>query len=401
MGVELKDIEQVAEELKGRFSEFQLKNDKRLDAVEAEKGKLSGVVETLNIKLSELEKYKSDMEKELLALKRPGAHGLNPAMEEYKTAYAQYLRKGHEEGLHQLQEKAMRTTVGTDGGFAVIPEIERTVDSLLRNDNPMMDMCTVINVSTSDYKKLMNVGGASSGWVGEEDARPETNTPKLVQIQFPMGELYANPKISQTALDDMFYDAESDLAMQIATEFNEKKGLSFTSGDGVNKPKGVLAGTIVETSDATRAFGSLELVRSGHASQITADGLIKLIYTLKAGYRRSASFMMPTLTLFQVRTLKETGTGAYLWKPGLEAGQNSTLAGYGVGENEDMPALAANAYSVMFGDFKRAYYIVNRMGIRTLRDPFSAKPHVSFYTTARVGGALVDSQALKVLKIAA
>lgn len=399
MGAELKDIEEIAAELKGRFEEFKTKNDKRLEGIEAEKGKLSGVVETLNIKLTELEELKKGLEKELLVLKRPGASGLDPAMEEYKTAYNTFLRKGTEDGLLQLQEKAMRTTVGADGGFAVVPEIERTVDALLRNDNPMMDLCTVINVSTSDYKKLMNIGGASSGWVGEEDARPETNTPKLAQIQFPMGELYANPKISQTALDDMFYDVESDLAGQIATEFNEKKGLAFTTGDGVNKPKGILAGTIVETSDATRAFGSLEFVRSGHASQLTPDAIIKLIYTLKSKYRKAGSFMMPTLTLFQARTLKDT-TGNYLWEPG-KAGQDSTLLGYAVAENEDMPAMAANALAIMFGDFKRAYYIVNRMGIRTLRDPFSSKPHVSFYTTSRVGGALVDSQAVKVLKIAA
>lgn len=397
MAVELKDVQEVAEALGKKFDEFKGANDKRVEALEAEKGKLAGQVETLNCKLSELDDLKSELEKELASAKRPGG-AKGAEVSEHKAAFMQFVRKGKDEGLGELQAKALQTTVDADGGYAVPEELDRNILTLLRDVSPMRQVCGQITVSTPDYKKLVSIGGAGSGWVGETAARPATGTPTLAQIAAVMGEIYANPQATQTSLDDMFFNAEEWLQSEVAREFAEKEGNAFLLGDGTNKPKGLLAYTLSVDNDADRTFGQIQKVHSGTAGDFDADDLIKLIYTLKAGYRSGASFMMPTLTLFKARTFKD-GQGNYLWQPSLQAGQPSTLAGYGIVENEDVPAVAADANAVLFGDFAQAYTIVDRIGTRVLRDPYTNKPNVGFYTTKRVGGMLTDSQAVKVLTL--
>lgn len=397
MAVEIKDVQEVAEALGKKFDEFKSTNDKRVEALEAEKGKLAGQVETLNGKLSELDELKSALEKELADAKRPGASG-SKSVSEHKNAFMQFVRKGKDDGLAELQQKALQTTVEADGGYAVPEELDRSIIELLRDESPMRSVCNQITVSTPDYKRLVNLGGAGSGWVGETAARPATGTPTLAQISAFMGEIYANPQATQTSLDDMFFDAEGWLSAEVAREFAEQEGLAFLTGDGVNKPKGLLAYTMSTDGDATRAFGTLQKVHSGTAGDFDADDLIKLVYTLRKGFRAGASWMMPNTTVFKIRTMKDS-EGNYLWRPGLEAGQPSLILGYSITENEDMPEVAADANAIAFGDFRRAYTIVDRIGTRVLRDPYTNKPNVGFYTTKRVGGMLVDSQAVKVLTL--
>ena len=397
MAVEIKDVQEVAEALGKKFDEFKSTNDKRVEALESEKGKLAGQVETLNGKLSELDELKSALEKELADAKRPGASG-SKSVSEHKNAFMQFVRKGKDDGLAELQQKALQTTVEADGGYAVPEELDRSIIELLRDESPMRSVCNQITVSTPDYKRLVNLGGAGSGWVGETAARPATGTPTLAQISAFMGEIYANPQATQTSLDDMFFDAEGWLSAEVAREFAEQEGLAFLTGDGVNKPKGLLAYAMSTDNDAARAFGTLQKVHSGVAGDFTADDLIKLVYTLRKGFRAGASWMMPNTTVFKIRTMKDA-EGNYLWRPGLEAGQPSLILGYGITENEDMPEVAADANAIAFGDFRRAYTIVDRIGTRVLRDPYTNKPNVGFYTTKRVGGMLVDSQAVKVLTL--
>jgi HK97 family phage major capsid protein len=399
MPADIQDVKQVAEALGAKFDEFKSNNDKRIEAIEAEKSRLAGTVESLNEKLSELDGLKSDLEKEIAAIKRPGATD-DKVVSEHKTAFMQFVRKGKDDGLGELQAKALQTTVDADGGYAVPEELDRSILELLRDESPMRSVCNQITVSTPDYKRLVNLGGAGSGWVGETDARPATGTPTLAQIAAVMGEIYANPQATQTSLDDLFFDAEAWLTAEVAREFAEKEGAAFLLGDGSNKPKGLLAYTLSTDGDATRAFGQIQKIETGTAGTFTSDQLISLIYALKKGYRAGATWMMPTTTLFTVRTMKDS-EGNYLWRPGLEQGAPSLLLGYGITENEDMPAAAADANGIIFGDFKRAYTIVDRIGTRVLRDPFTNKPNVGFYTTKRVGGMLVDSQAVKVLTMAA
>ncbi|HBP1884067.1 MULTISPECIES: phage major capsid protein [Pseudomonas] len=399
MPADIQDVKQVAEELGAKFDEFKQKNDKRVEALEAEKGKLVEQVETLNEKLGQLDDMKSALEKELAGMKRPDGTGTKAASE-HKAAFMQFVRKGIDTGLGELQAKALQIGVDADGGYAVPEELDRNIIELLRDESPMRQVCNQIFVGTPDYKRLANLGGAGSGWVGETAPRPETSTPTLAQISAVMGELYANPQATQTSLDDMFFDVEGWLNSEVGREFSEKEGAAFLLGDGANKPKGLLAYPFAVAGDKTRPYGTLQRLVSGNAGAFSGDNLIDLVQAVKAGYRRAGTWMMNNLTVAYVRKLKDS-EGNYLWRPGLEVGQPSSLLGYGITENEDMPDIAADANALAFGDFKRAYTIVDRIGTRVLRDPYSNKPYVGFYTTKRVGGMLVDSQAVKVLTLSA
>ncbi|HBO8664827.1 TPA: phage major capsid protein [Pseudomonas aeruginosa] len=399
MPADIQDVKQVAEELGAKFDEFKQKNDKRVEALEAEKGKLVEQVETLNEKLGQLDDMKSALEKELAGMKRPDGTGTKAASE-HKAAFMQFVRKGIDTGLGELQAKALQIGVDADGGYAVPEELDRNIIELLRDESPMRQVCSQITVGTPDYKRLVNLGGAGSGWVGETAPRPETSTPTLAQINAVMGELYANPQATQTSLDDMFFDAEGWLNSEVGREFSEKEGSAFLLGDGVNKPKGLLAYPFAVAGDKTRPYGTLQRLVSGNAGALNGDNLIDLVQAVKAGYRRAGVWMMNNLTVAYVRKLKDS-EGNYLWRPGLEVGQPSSLLGYGITENEDMPDIAADANALAFGDFKRAYTIVDRIGTRVLRDPYTNKPYVGFYTTKRVGGMLVDSQAVKALTLSA
>ena len=398
MSVDVKDVEQVAQELQAKFDAFKEKNDKRLEAVEQEKGKLAGEVETLNGKLSELDELKSALEEELKQVKRPAGGPQSKAASEHKTAFIGFMRKGKDDGLRELERKALQVGVDEDGGYAVPEELDRTILNLLKDEVVMRQEATTITVGGANYKKLVNLGGTASGWGGETDARPETDASKLGQIEPFMGEIYGNPQATQTMLDDAFFNVEDWINSELAIEFAEQEEIAFTSGNGTKKPKGFLAYASTLDPDKTRAFGTLQHILSGAAAGVTADAIIKLVYTLRKVHRNGAKFMMNNNSLFAIRILKDS-EGNYLWRPGLELGQPSSLAGYGVAENEQMPDIAADAKAIAFGNFKRGYTIVDRIGTRILRDPYTKKPFVGFYTTKRTGGMLVDSQAIKLLQI--
>ncbi|WP_410733862.1 phage major capsid protein [Citrobacter freundii] len=398
MSVDVKDVEQVAQELQAKFDAFKEKNDKRLEAVEQEKGKLAGEVETLNGKLSELDELKSALEEELKQVKRPAGGPQSKAASEHKTAFIGFMRKGKDDGLRELERKALQVGVDEDGGYAVPEELDRTILNLLKDEVVMRQEATTITVGGANYKKLVNLGGTASGWVGETDARQETDASKLGQIEPFMGEIYGNPQATQTMLDDAFFNVEDWINSELAIEFAEQEEIAFTSGNGTKKPKGFLAYASTLDPDKTRAFDTLQHILSGAAAGVTADAIIKLVYTLRKVHRNGAKFMMNNNSLFAIRILKDS-EGNYLWRPGLELGQPSSLAGYGVAENEQMPDIAADAKAIAFGNFKRGYTIVDRIGTRILRDPYTKKPFVGFYTTKRTGGMLVDSQAIKLLQI--
>lgn len=400
MTVEVKDVEMVAQELQKKFDEFKVKNDKRMEGVEQERAALAGQVETLNGKLSELDELKTSLEDELKALKRPGGGTQSKEAGEHKTAFMEFVRKGKEDGLAELQQRALQVGVDSDGGYAVPEELDRDIIELLKDEVVMRQEATVMTVGGSNYKKLVNLGGTASGWVGETDARPETATSKLGQIEPFMGEIYGNPQATQQMLDDAFFNVEAWINSELAEEFAEKEEIAFTSGDGVKKPKGFLAYASALDDDKVRAFGTLQHILSGNATGVTGDSIINMVYTLRKVYRTGAKFMMNNKTLFAVRILKDSD-GNYLWRPGLELGQPSSLSGYGIAENEQMPDIAADAKAIAFGNFKRGYTIVDRIGTRILRDPYTNKPFVGFYTTKRTGGMVTNSQAIKLMQIGA
>lgn len=400
MAVDHKDVSEVAKELKSSFEEFQKKNDKRIDAIESEKGKLAESVDTLNGKLSELDELKSSLEAELAAVKRPGGGVANKDVAEHKSAFGLFVRKGKDDGLAELEQKAMQTGTDPDGGYAVPEELDRNIISALRDEVVMRQECNVVSVGTPSYKRLVNKGGTGSGWVGETDARPETNTSKIGTVEPVWGEIYGNPAATQTMLDDAFFNVEQFITGELAIEFAEQEEAAFTNGDGSKKPKGLLAYGSDDKADKDREWGKLQHLLLKKPDELTADEVMQLVYTLRKPYRNGAKFMMNNSTLFKVRTLKDS-QGNYLWQPGLQLGQPSALLGYGIAENEQFADMAAGAVPLAFGNFKRCYTILDRIGIRMLRDPYTNKPFVHFYTTKRVGSMMVDSNAVKLLKAAA
>lgn len=309
-----------------------------------------------------------------------------------------YLRQGRE-----TEVKAVQGTVPADGGYAVPREIDAAIARLLTNVSPIRQIAQVVQVGTSGYRKLVTLGGTASGWASETAARPETGTPTFAEIAPPSGDLYANPAASQAMLDDAAFDLEAWLASEIATEFGRAEGAAFVNGNGTNRPKGFLTAPTSAQDDAARAFGTLQFVATGHATALgdTIElTLIDLVHSLKAGHRQGASWVMNSATLAEVRKLK-TDDGAFLWQAGLAAGQPDRLLGYPVVEAEDMPDIAGNAFPIAFGNFKAGYLIAERSATSILRDPFTNKPFVHFYATKRIGGQVLDSEAIKLLKIAA
>lgn len=347
----------------------------------------------------EVEEVKGRLEKVSRAAARPMLAGAGIVSgPEVKGFVDGYLRSGRETEL-----KSLSSAVGADGGFAVPQEIDAMIARRMVEISPIRAVANVVKTGTSGFRRLISTGGTASGWVSETGARPETASPKLAEIVPPMGELYANPSATQAMLDDAAFDLEGWLANEIASEFARAEGAAFINGTGANQPKGFLAATTSVAGDDARAFGSLQFIGSGNAAGFDAAPeakLIDLVCQLKAPLRQGAVWVMNSTTLATVRKLK-TADGAFLWQPGMVEGQPDRLLGYAVIEAEDMPNVAANQFPIAFGNFKAGYLIAERRQTSILRDPYTNKPYVQFYATRRVGGQVMDSDAIKLLKIAA
>lgn len=347
---------------------------------------------------SDVDDVKSRLERVSRAAARPVIEGAAPASAEVKGFVDGYLRRGRESEL-----KSISGTVPADGGYAVPREIDALIASRLKAISPIRAIAQVVQTGTAGYRKLVTTGGTASGWVSETAGRPETGTPSFAEIAPPTGELYANPAASQAMLDDAAFDLESWLADEIAMEFARAEGAAFVGGSGVNQPKGFLAAPNSAADDAARPFGTLQFLASGDAAGL--GGLVELVlvdlvHALRAGHRQGASWVMNAATLAEVRKLRGTD-GTFLWQPGLMDGQPDRLLGYPVVEAEDMPDVAAGACPIAFGNFRAGYLIAERSATAILRDPFTNKPFVHFYATKRIGGQVLDSDAIKLLKIAA
>jgi len=354
--------------------------------------------EAIDALRTDVDDVKARLDRVSRAAARPILEGTAamPASHELKGFVDGYLRQGRETEL-----KSLSGAVLADGGYAVPREIDATISARLKNISPIRSIAQVVQVGTSGYRKLVTTGGTASGWVSEVAARTETATPQFVEIAPPSGELYANPAASQSMLDDAAFDLQTWLGEEIAIEFARAEGAAFVNGTGVNQPKGFLGAPTAATADATRAFGTLQFVASGNATGFDVSPelkLIDLVHSLKAGHRQGASWVMNSKTLAVVRKLK-AADGSFLWQPGLMEGQPNRLLGYPVVEAEDMPDVAANAFPIAFGNFRAGYLISERSATTILRDPFTNKPFVHFYATKRIGGQVLDSDAIKLMKI--
>lgn len=352
----------------------------------------------INVLRSDVDEVKTRLDKVGRAAARPAIEGSAGMTAEVKGFVDGYLRRGSE-----AEVKSLSGASPIEGGYAVPREIDALIASELKEISPIRQLAQVVQVGTSGYRKLVSTGGTASGWVGEIAGRPETDTPDFAEIAPPTGELYANPAASQSMLDDAAFDLEGWLASEVAMEFARAEGAAFVNGNGINQPLGFLASPTSMAGDAVRPFGSVQYIGTGDADGFAANPesrLIDLVHTMKAGHRQGASWVMNSSTLSEVRKLKTTD-GAFLWQPGMVEGQPDRLLGYPVIEAEDMPDVTGGAFPIAFGNFKAGYLIAERSATQILRDPFTNKPFVHFYATKRIGGQVLDSAAIKLLKIEA
>lgn len=346
----------------------------------------------------DVEEVKSRLERVSRAAARPPIDGGAAQSPELKGFVDGYLRQGR-----LPEQKALSGATSADGGYAIPREIDTLIAARLKDISPIRAIAQVVQTGSAGYRKLITTTGTASGWVSETAARPGTTTPTFAEIVPPSGELYANPAASQAMLDDAVFDLQTWLADEIASEFARAEGVAFVSGNGTNQPKGFLAAPTSTDDDAARTFGTLQFIASGSASTLGSTielVLIDLVHALRAGHRQGASWVMNSATLAEIRKLK-TDDGAFLWQPGLVGGQPDRLLGYPVVEAEAMPDVAAGTFPIAFGNFRAGYLIAERSATAILRDPFTNKPYVNFYATKRIGGQVLDSDAIKLLKISA
>lgn len=381
------------------WEQFKQINDARLSEVERKGAADPLYVEHLGRISSTLDNYKQRVDALETTIARPekemnfGEKAGDRVHSEYKNAFCSYLRKGMDGGLEALQSKALSVGSDPDGGYLVTPTMSQRIVTIIRESSPMRSIASVESISTDSLDLIEDRDEMASGWTSETGTVSDTTTAQLGKRNIPVNEIYAQPKATTKLVDDSAIDIENWIAEKVADVFARKEATAFISGNGVGQPRGIL------TYAAGTAWGQIEQVNSGTSGAVTADGLIKLYYALKDGYAKRASFMMNRAVVQSVRLLKDT-TNQYLWQPGLAAGAPDTLLGIPVVSASDMPVAAANSLSIACADFATAYQIVDRVGIRILRDPFTDKPFIKFYTTKRVGGDVVNYEAIKLLKLA-
>ncbi len=336
-----------------------------------------------------------------IAASRPALSASADTEVPHKKAFSAYLRTGDDDALRGLvvEEKSLSTAVAADGGYLVDPQTAEQITGVLRGAHSIRAIANVVQVESTAYDVLVDHADIGAGWADEATSTSETGTPQIDRISIPLHELSALPKASQRLLDDSAFDIEGWLASRIADKFSRAESVAFVSGDGIDKPTGFL--TYPNIDNDVWTWGNVGYVATGTSGDFDAnepaDAIVDLVYSLGARYRSNASFVMNSKTAGAVRKMKDAD-GRFLWSDGLAAGEPARLMGYPVLIAEDMPDIAADTTAIAFGDFNAGYTVAERPDLRILRDPFSAKPHVLFYATKRIGGDVSDFAAIKLLK---
>ncbi|WP_375458880.1 phage major capsid protein [uncultured Enterovirga sp.] len=387
-------------ELVKAFEEFKTANDDKLkakaDVVVAEK------VDRINTAVGDLQATINELALKVAAARvQPGAElgDLPPTSPEYVAAFKAHMRKGTDIDA-SLVQAAMTKGSDADGGYFTPIEWDRTITNKLKRISQIRANSRVIAITVNGFKKLFSDRAVGSGWVGETASRPATTTPQIGTLDFTPGELYANPAISQQLLDDAAINLETWLADEVQTEFARQEGIAFLSGDGTNKPYGILTYVTGAANAARHPWGAIAAGVSGHATLLTSDGILDLMYSLPSEFAGAAKLYMNRLTTGAARKLKD-GQGNYLWQPSYILGEPQTIAGAPIVEVPDMPTVAANAIVALYGDMEATYLVIDRIGISVLRDPFTNKPYIHFYTVKRVGGGVFNPEPMRALKVAA
>lgn len=416
-------VKDLINDLGKTVKEFQDSNDQKF--AEIEKGRkdplLEDKINKMNDRIDELETQKAEIEKQL-ARKTKEQERQDVDLEEKAIQFSQVLtnKKGSvvqidAEGFTQY-EKALKTwlmkgdnalgademkalSVGSDpdGGYTVTPDMSGRMVEKLFETSPMRQVASVQSINSDSLEGLYDLDEAASGWVSETGSRAQTSTPQFAKWSIPTHEQYAMPAATQKMLDDSSLNIESWLAGKVQSKFSRTENAAFVSGDGNGKPRGFLtyaAGTTIpNTIEQLPTGASGDFAGSGAGG----DTFFDMVYAMKAGYRNGARWAMGRSTLKEVRKIKDSD-GNYIWQSGLAVGEPSTIAGYSTIDFEDMPDMGVDSLSIAFANWAEAYQIVDRLGTRILRDPFTAKPYVLFYTTKRTGGDVLNFEAIKLMK---
>lgn len=368
----------------------------RVDALTSEK------INALNTQITNLEDALDTINTRIETANGPtNVIGDIPGNPEYINNFRAHMRKG--DGAPADVQAAMSIGTAADGGYLAPVEWDRSITAAMQQESPIRANSQVITISGQGFSRLYSTGAPGSGWVGETAARPATSTPQLATLEFRTGELYANPAITQTALDDAAIDLEAWLRDEVRGEFSRQENIAFLSGDGTNKPHGLLTYVDGEANDARHPLGAIEArVTAGNlAAGVVPDDLIKLIYDLDAErVTANAKLFMNRQMEATTRMIKDAN-GQYLWQPRLSEAAPSTFNGEPIVHIPGMPTTGANAIVALYGDMRETYLVVDRIGIRVLRDPYTNKPFVMFYTTKRVGGGVQNPEYMKALRLAA
>jgi HK97 family phage major capsid protein len=345
--------------------------------------------------------------------KKPG--GPDTAEHEHKTRFEAWLRKPTDpraitalgEFQDQLSRKDMSIASDANGGFAVPQQIAADIERLELKLSPVRRLVKVVQAGTSDFHHIVSIGGTESGWSSETGTRSTTGTPLLRDVAPTQGELYAYPVVSNWALDDVFFNLTQFLTEEIAQSFADQEGLAVISGNGTNRPTGMLNTTPVATADHAsplRAQDAYQFVDSDSDDDgspavpgVTADSLIDLVYSVNSAYRANGVWAMNSATAGAIRKLK-TADGRYVWADSLASGQPAMLLGYPVETWEQMPDVGANNFPVAFGDFRRGYLLMDRVGLRITRDEVTTPGLTKFYVRRREGGRPLNNDAVKFLR---
>lgn len=385
------DPKVLIQALQGAFNEFKDKNEQALKA-KADDIVLNEQIGKINDSITNIDKALADQAAKIAAANIGTPGDMKPTDPAYLNAFKAHMRRGD-------VSAAMSVGTAADGGYLAPVEWDRTITNKLKQISPIRANAQVITISGNGFSRVYNDGVIGSGWVGETAARPATATPGLTSLAFNTGEIYANPAITQTALDDVAIDLEQWLADEVDGEFAIQENIAFLSGNGTNKPDGILTYVTGAANAAKHPFGAIALTTAVGAAAVTTDEVIDLVYSIPSERNANAKFFLNRTSLGKFRKLKD-GQGNYIWQPTYIAGEPSTLAGYPVVEVPGMPNMTTGLVPVLFGDMEATYLVIDRVGVRVLRDPYTNKPFVHFYTTKRVGGGVQNPEYMRALKMA-
>jgi HK97 family phage major capsid protein len=404
---DMSEVKSLIEEQGKAWNEFQKKNDERLAAIESKGYAPAELVEQVNKLNDVLNKTGADLMAVQKTLARPGfgaegEKGMTPEKLEHKAAMKDYLRSGKAGDLHELEKKALSSASDPDGGYLVTEEMDTMIDRIASTASMMRQLATVRTIGAATYEKLVKTRGISGGWLAEAADSSESTETQWSKIEIPAFKMYAEPWVPNELLEDAFYDLEGDIGNEVGITLGETEGAAFITGDGVGKPRGIASATMV--ANASWAWNKVGYIASGAAGAFTsvapADKLIATQHALNAVYRPGATWLMNDTTLGTVRQMKDGSGSYYLWQPDPLAGFGGRFLGSPVAIDDNVADLAANSYSIFYGDFRRAYTIVDRRGRAVIRDNVTKKGVTKFHISQRVGGGITNFQAIKAVKFA-